>query len=100
MERLGKLLHGREGREAEQAGSERIKSRSVTSKLCLRDPSTPLRCAQDDVCSLKNDYGIPRAHEVFHACGVPVGEANTAVAGSAANCLRIIRAVNTDAWLV
>jgi len=45
---------------------------------------------------LKDDYGIPYAYEVFHARCVPVGEANAAVARSAANCLRIIRAVNTD----
>ena len=49
---------------------------------------------------LENNHGIPDAHEVFHARGVPVGEANATVARSAANCLRIIRAVNTDSGLV
>ena len=49
---------------------------------------------------LENDDGIPDAHEVFHARGVPVGQANTAVARSAANRLRIIRAVNTDSRFV
>src|SRR5215831_9850278 len=49
---------------------------------------------------LKDDYGVPDAHQVFHARGVPVGEANATVARSAANCLRIICAVNTDAGFV
>jgi hypothetical protein len=54
----------------------------------------------DNAFHLKNDDGIPHAHEVFHARGVPVGEANATVARSAANCLRIIRAVNADSGLV
>ena len=49
---------------------------------------------------LENDYGVARAYELFHARGVPVGEANATVARSAANCLRIIRAVNADSGLV
>src|SRR4030095_16901685 len=49
---------------------------------------------------LENDHCISHAHEILHARGVPVGEANAPVARSAANCLRIIRAVNTDARLV
>ena len=54
----------------------------------------------DNAFHLKNNHGIPHAHEVFHARGVPVGEANATVARSAANCLGIIRAVNTDAGFV
>ena len=49
---------------------------------------------------LENDYGVARAYELFHARGVPVGEANATVARSAANRLRIIRAVNTDPGLI
>ena len=49
---------------------------------------------------LENDNCSPNAHEILHARSVPVGEANASVASSAANCLRIIRAVNTDARLV
>src|SRR5437773_4711816 len=36
--------------EAERTGSERIKSRCAGFKLSPRDPSTPLRFAQDDYC--------------------------------------------------
>ena len=54
----------------------------------------------DNAFHLENDYGIPHAHEVLHARGVPVGQSNTAVACGAANCLRIIRAVNTDAGFI
>lgn len=49
---------------------------------------------------LKNYYGISYADEIFHTSGVPIGEANATVAGSAANCLRIICAVNTDSGFV
>ena len=53
-----------------------------------------------DASRVKNDDRIPHTHEVFHARGVPVGEANATVARSAANRLRIIRAVNTDSGFV
>jgi 5-methyltetrahydrofolate--homocysteine methyltransferase len=36
------------GPEAERRGSERIKSRGTSFKITQRDPSTPLRSAQDD----------------------------------------------------
>ena len=49
---------------------------------------------------LKNDDGVAHAYEVFHSRGVPVGEANTAVACRAANCLGIIRAMNTDSRFI
>src|SRR4029453_9342413 len=49
---------------------------------------------------LKDNHRISDAYEFFHARGIPVGEANTAVAGSAANRLRIVRAVNADAGFV
>ena len=49
---------------------------------------------------LENDDGVAFADEVFHAGGVPVGEANAAVAGGAADGLRIVRAVNADAGFV
>src|SRR5262249_3601373 len=42
----------------------------------------------------------PDAYEIFHAGRVPVREPNTAVACGAANCLWIIRAVNTDPWSI
>ncbi len=58
------------------------------------------QCVEDNAFHLKNNYGVAHAHEVFHARGVPVGEANATVARSAANCLRIIRAVNTDSGFV
>ena len=55
---------------------------------------------KDNAFHLEDDYGVAHAHEVFHARGIPVGEANTSVARSAANCLGIIRAVNTDSGFV
>jgi hypothetical protein len=49
---------------------------------------------------LENNYRIPNTHQFFHARCVPVGEANAAMARSAANGLGIIRAVNTNAGFV
>src|SRR4051812_32924408 len=76
----------------------RMSARSwLKVELRTRPPCWPL-CAVR--VYLENDHGVSDAHELFHARGIPVGEANTPVAGSAANCLRIIRAVNTDAGFV
>jgi hypothetical protein len=50
--------------------------------------------------ALKDDHGIADAYEIFHPGGVPVCEANTTVASRAANCLGIIRAVNSNARFV
>ena len=58
------------------------------------------RRVEDNAFHLKDEHGIPHAHEVFHPRGVPVGEANAAVARSPSNCFRIIRAVNTDPGFV
>src|SRR5947207_13528513 len=63
-----------------------------------RSPSAPDGSAVRPY--LKNDDRVPHVYEVFHARGVPVGEANTAVARSAAHGLRIIRAVDANPWLV
>src|SRR5437764_13251112 len=49
---------------------------------------------------LENKDSIPYTYEVFHAGGVPVRQANAAVTGGAADCLRIVGAVNADAGLV
>jgi hypothetical protein len=64
------------------------------------EPQSSCQRVEDNAFHLKNDDGIPHADEIFHARGVPVGQANTAVARSTANCLRIIRAVNTDSGFV
>ena len=49
---------------------------------------------------LENDYRVADADEVFDARGVPVGQADAAVAGGAADRLRIVRAVDADTGLV
>src|SRR6266536_4169948 len=45
---------------------------------------------------LENDHGVPNAHEIFHARGVTVREANAAVTRGAANSLGIVCAVNAN----
>src|SRR6266487_146914 len=62
-------------------------------------PYTCQRVA-DNAFHLKNEDCIADADEVFHPRGVPVCQANAAVTGGTANCLRIVRAVNADARLV
>ena len=69
-------------------------------QLTARGRAASIDRVKDNAFHLEDDYGVAHAHEVFHARGVPVGEANTTVARSAANCLRIIRAVNTDSGFV
>src|SRR5205823_10149153 len=49
---------------------------------------------------LENKDSVPYTYEVFHAGGVPVRQANAAMTGGAADCLRIVGAVNADAGLV
>src|SRR5262249_37682495 len=48
----------------------------------------------------ENNDRIADANQVLDAHGVPIGEPNAAVTGGAADGFRIIRAVNSDAWLV
>src|SRR5919106_5712570 len=55
---------------------------------------------EDNTFQLENDHCIAHAHEVLHARGVPVGEANATVTRSATNCLGIIRAMNTDTGFI
>src|SRR6266513_2446929 len=76
-----------------------IGDQSPKAQILAAEPHCCQR-VEDNAFHLKNNYGVPHAHEVFHARGVPVREADATVARSAANCLRIIRAVNTDAGFV
>src|SRR5881398_3572416 len=48
----------------------------------------------------ENDDGIADADQVFDAGGIPVGQTNASVAGSATDRLRIIGSVNADAGFV
>ena len=58
-----------------------------------RGRSASIDRVKDNAFHLEDDYGVAHAHEFFHARGIPVGEADTSVARSAANCLGIIRAM-------
>src|SRR5205823_12595702 len=49
---------------------------------------------------LKNDHGVPNAHEIFHARGVPVRKANATVTRGPANSLGIVCAVNANTRFV
>ena len=75
-------------------------ARPRAATLSARGRAASIDRVKDNAFHLEDDYGVAHAHEFFHARGIPVGEANTSVARSAANCLRIIRAVNTDSGFV
>src|SRR4029453_4661869 len=49
---------------------------------------------------LEDEHGVSDAHDVFYACGVPICQSNAAMAGSPADGLRIVRAVNANARFV
>jgi hypothetical protein len=59
-----------------------------------------VRRSQTAATGSKNDDRVAHADEVFDARSVPVGQADAAVAGGAADRLRIVRAVDADAGLV
>ncbi len=48
----------------------------------------------------KNDYGVADSDQVFDAGCVPVRQANATAAGGAADCFRIVCAMNSNAGLV
>ena len=59
-----------------------------------------VRRSQTAATESKNDDRVADADEVFDARGVPVGQADAAVASGTADGLRIVRAVDADAGLV
>src|SRR3982074_1389606 len=85
------------------SGSEGPRTRWLITQF-TRDASTSIVrslavCAarDDSKGSLENNHCVSDAHEIFHARGVPVCEANTTVTCSPSYGLRIVRAVNADA---
>src|SRR4029077_10557900 len=60
-----------------------------------------LTFVRDDEQEVSENYhSIANAHQVLHARGVPVREANATVTCGTADCLGIVRAMNTNARLV
>jgi hypothetical protein len=74
--------------------------RAVTRSGGIGEDDASIDRVKDNAFHLEDDYGVAHAHEFFHARGIPVGEADTSVARSAANCLGIIRAMDTDSRFI
>src|SRR5947199_2632686 len=55
---------------------------------------------ENNAFHLEDNHCVPDANEVFHACGVPVREANATVTCGSANGFGIVCAVNADARFV
>ena len=75
-------------------------SQIATAQYQAAKPRLLCQRVEDNAFHLEDEDGIADANEVFHTRGVPVCQANTAMAGGTANCLGIVRPVNANAGLV
>ena len=87
-----KILDEGKSKKTDPAAADGFFGRTVSLVRTIR--------VEDNAFHLKNNYCVAHAHQVFHPRGIPVCKTNATVTCGAANCLRIVRAVNANARFV
>src|SRR5437867_11174183 len=100
--RLRSRFRAKNLREIFKGGSASPKRWQINRRRRRYQAATPRHVANapGGAFHLKNDHGVPNAHEIFHARGVPVRKANATVTRGPANSLGIVCAVNANTRFV